>query len=578
MILKDLELTSEFRGLPAGYVISFNKNIGMDKPVTDATSIEPICLVGLNGSGKSNILEVLAEIFFYLESYHKANRFQRNGLSRFKTGFGFKISYVLSREVVLERLQDGWPELNYVLSEIKSNLLITIVKPKGEYPLIKATVGDRELELNNKDNNREPGILPTRIIGYSSGMNELLSNPFIKMDFQYLKDLNQKTNGALDAKLDMNRLFFMNYDTNKYITLSNFMFNADDYDMSSYVKGAKATDFGGIDLKHLKKETGIQDIAFFSLHLQLNKSVGDEFNYLPSELNIALERLKACSTFCQSKEVMAGKNRMSKTIQYDYWVNSATKKAFRDQFGTAYELFRAFYFLHLLNNDLVSVVTRERVSNAKAGDIENLSEDLPRFEKGKLRFRLHNIKLIKRNNKRIEYRKLSDGEHQLLQVLGSLLLMDTAGALFLFDEPETHFNPDWRSKFVRLINESINKERLQELLLTTHSPFIISDCKRENVFVFERNPNGTIRKAENPSIKTYGTAVSVITDEIFNRSGTLSDMSLETINQIKRMPMNTIENIQMAKEASRVLGDSPEKVLLFREIILKEDRLRDEND
>jgi len=578
MILKNLELLSEFRGLPAGYKISFNKSIGLEKPAAENTNIEPICLVGLNGSGKSNILEVLAEVFYYLENYHKADRFQRNGLDHFKSTFGFKINYVLPREVVLERLQD-WERLQYVLSETRIDPLITINKPKGEYPLIKAMVGDRAFELNNKDNNREPGILPTRVIGYSSGMNELLSNPFIKIDFQYLKDLKQKTDNALDSTLDMNRLFFMNYDTNKYITLSNFMFDADDYDMSMYSRKAKAKaiDFGGIDLKHLKNETGIKDVVFFSLQLQLEKNVGDQFNYLHSELNVALEKLEACATFCQSEVVKVGKTRERKSIQFDYWVNKATKEAFRDHFRTAYDLFRAFYFLQLLNNDLVGSATRERVLNATAGDIENLSEELPRFEKESLRFRLHNIKLIKRNGKRIEYRKLSDGEHQLLQVLGSLLLMDTAGALFLFDEPETHFNPGWRSKFVQLINKSINKTRQQELILTTHSPFIISDCKRENVFVFERNKNGTIKKAGNPKIKTYGTAVSIITDEIFNKAGTLSEMSLETINQIKRMPMNTKENIQAAKEASRVLGDSPEKVLLFRELILREELLRPKN-
>ena len=186
-------------------------------------------------------------------------------------------------------------------------------------------------------------------------------------------------------------------------------------------------------------------------------------------------------------------------------------------------------------------------------------------------------KLKKGKNIQIEYRKLSDGEHQLLQVLGSLLLMDAPGSLFLLDEPETHFNPDWRSKFVKLMNKSIAKKRQQELILTTHSPFIISDCQRENVFVFERNKNGKVKKAKNPNIKTYGTAVSIITDEIFNKAGTLSEMSLDTINKIKRMPMDSLEDIQAAKEASRVLGDSPEKVLLFRELILKEDKLRNKD-
>lgn len=576
MILKRLELLSEFRGLPAGYKIDFNKGRRFEEPVSNGNTFAPICLVGLNGSGKSNILEVLAEIFFYLETYHKADRFQRNGLSRYKTKFGFLISYILPKNSVLEHLQD-WEDFQSALSNSKADPLITIEKPIKEYPLISASVENHIFRLENKDHDREPGILPPRIVGYSSGMNELLSNPFIKIDFQYLNDLNRKTNKAVDARLEMNRLFFMNYDTNKYITISNFMFDAADYDLSIYSEKSNATDFGGINLKHLKKETGIKDVAFFSLQLLLEKSTEDNSEYLPSELNIALERLKSCATFHQSNEVEAGKNKMRKTIQYDFWVNRATKEAFRDQFGTAYELFRAFYFLQLLNNDLVGSATRLRVSNAQSGDIENLSEELPRFEKDQLRFHVHNIKLKSRNDRQVEYRKLSDGEHQLLQVIGSILLMDASGTLFLLDEPETHFNPDWRSKFVRLVNKSINKSREQELLLTTHSPFIITDCKRENVFVFARDQNGSIRKAKNPSINTYGTAVSIITDEIFGRGGTLSDMSLETIKRIKNMPMESLEEIQAAKEAARVLGDSPEKVLLFRELLHKEDELKINN-
>lgn len=573
MILKQLELLTGFRGLPAGYTISFNKTAVRKGDEINTANIAPICLVGLNGSGKSNILEVLAEIFYYLESYSKADANSRNGLNQFKAGFGFKISYVLPKLAVLERIED-WQELQDLLRGSDSDPLFTITKLKDEYPITQATIGVHELKLENRNKDRDPGILPTRVIGYSSGENELLSNPFIKIDFQYLNDLNKKTYEAPDSKLGMNRLFFMNYDTNKFITISNFMFDAADFDLSRYEKGVKAVDFGGLNLVHIKKETGIADIKSFSFQLKVEKYVGDKFDYLPSELNIALDRLKRCATFYQEDETKAGKNKLRKTFQFGYWVNSATKEAFRDQFGTAYELFRAFYFLQLLNNDLISRITRERVTKARAGDIENLSEELPRFEKEKLKFRLHNIKLKKSNGSAIEYRKLSDGEHQLLEVVGTILLMDTSGTLFLLDEPETHFNPDWRSKLVQLINRSIEKGRQQELILTTHSPFIISDCKPENVFVFERSKSGKVKKAVNPKINTYGTAVSIITDEIFNKKESLSDMSLATIEKIKNMPMSSIEDIQAAKEASRVLGDSPEKVLLFRELILREEELK----
>ena len=215
MVLKDLSLYSGFRGLPSGYNIVFSRDAGEKK--RQKTRLEPICLVGPNGSGKSNILEVLAEIFFYLESYHKADRFKRSDFQEYKTGFGFKIRYLLPKEILQEQLAE-WPELRSVLTAAKNDPLITVEKRPGEYPRISVDVDGKKLALKNKDGNREKGILPKRIVGYSSGMNELLSNPFIQMDFKYLEELKQKKNNAAASEFDVNRLFFMDYDANKYIT------------------------------------------------------------------------------------------------------------------------------------------------------------------------------------------------------------------------------------------------------------------------------------------------------------------------------------------------------------------------
>ena len=71
----------------------------------------------------------------------------------------------------------------------------------------------------------------------------------------------------------------------------------------------------------------------------------------------------------------------------------------------------------------------------------------------------------------------------------------------------SHFNPDWRSKFVHIANESIDKERDQEIILTTHSPYIVSDCRRECVYIFQRNPDGTVSQPKSPDINTFGTSI-----------------------------------------------------------------------
>ncbi|MBK8654708.1 MAG: hypothetical protein IPN20_12560 [Haliscomenobacter sp.] len=86
MQLLHLKILTQFRGLPAGSEFTFsNEELSKNR-------LEPICLVGLNGSGKSNLLELIAEIFYYLDIYAHQTE---NSLENFKNGFGFEITYAL---------------------------------------------------------------------------------------------------------------------------------------------------------------------------------------------------------------------------------------------------------------------------------------------------------------------------------------------------------------------------------------------------------------------------------------------------------------------------------------------------
>ncbi|WP_411502965.1 restriction system-associated AAA family ATPase [Brevibacillus centrosporus] len=560
MKIKRMKILTPFRGLPAGYEVLFNT-----EKSRNSTGFTPICFVGLNGSGKSNVLEVMAEIFYYLESFQKISK---NKMKTFKNDFGFEIEYELPNIYVMSS-RSPWDELNSYLSETKSNPIIKITKQANEYSKVAVIVGEKKFTLKNSKDDRIQGLLPARIVAYSSGMNELLSNPFIKIDFNYFEDLQDKT--IVDS-LVMNRMFFLNYDSNKFISICNFLFDADDYDMSSFTEGSKATDFGGIDLSMIKKELQIKELQYFVITLKLRKRLQED-DFLHSELNIALDNLKNCATFVNEFRKETKSDELLE-IELVYWVNKSTKEAFRYYFKTAYDLFRVFYFFQLLNTELISQDTRKAVASAKAGTYENLSDELPKNEASNLVFRISGITFIKQNNSRLHYRKLSDGEHQLMQVFGSLLLMDTKGSLFLFDEPDTHFNPDWRSKFVSIANESIDKERDQEIILTTHSPYIVSDCKKENVYIFQRNSDGTVSQPKSPEINTFGTSINIISDIVFGKEDTISELSKKKINEIRELPLETLDNIQAAKEASRVLGDSVEKVLLFKDLISKESELK----
>ena len=90
---------------------------------------------------------------------------------------------------------------------------------------------------------------------------------------------------------------------------------------------------------------------------------------------------------------------------------------------------------------------------------DNLSHLIPVPRRDKLIFVMDKVRFNKKGEKEpIKYKNLSDGEHQLMHVLGSIILLNTSGSILLYDEPETHFNPDWRANFIsRLLASALSR-------------------------------------------------------------------------------------------------------------------------
>ena len=74
---------SDFRGLKPPFEINFRSTFNRNE-------IDPICFAGLNGSGKSNMMELISEIFFYLEAVHM---YSTSDAINPSSPFGFYIEY-----------------------------------------------------------------------------------------------------------------------------------------------------------------------------------------------------------------------------------------------------------------------------------------------------------------------------------------------------------------------------------------------------------------------------------------------------------------------------------------------------
>jgi ABC-type multidrug transport system ATPase subunit len=156
----------------------------------------------------------------------------------------------------------------------------------------------------------------------------------------------------------------------------------------------------------------------------------------------------------------------------------------------------------------------------------------------------------------VDYVSLSDGEHQQAQIFGVFSMLTESNTLFVLDEPESHFNPQWRVQFVkRLLELPTNTRGQQEVLLTSHAPFVASDMPRDHVLIFEK-ANDRVQITR-PDVETYGATFDRILEHCFGVRPPISQVARDEIKKLQEG--GTAEEI---KEAIPRLGSSVEKAFL----------------
>jgi restriction system-associated AAA family ATPase len=606
MKMVSLELYSRFRGLQPDFKIEFLR------PLQQYNKIEPLCFVGLNGSGKSNLMQGLAEIFFYLETFSLPETQQ---YTIAETWFGFRIHYLLPVTVQNALSED---DSNAVSSLTWRNVIIT--KTPGQNPVFEYYYADTESKKRVQGAEMFSKLLPNQIIGYSSGMNEMISVPFTKMDFYYLDEMKRKeserTNESTDEfdgdnsqvnfiKPDIYRLYFLSYQNNSLAVLANYLFrdfgdeqNAKEMDIINRlleIKDLHSFRIGfnyKVQVSYSNTEL-LRKITLANIE-SITNSAGLYSDFIkkiqiPYALQQTLQKLIECSTTVRlftdndfnpfdinnfyGIDESDSKNENVR-IELHYKVDENLKRAFRDKFpGGAMKFFGELYLLNLLNIENYSEQTQQQV---KQGSLEtNIHEFLPKVSEEEKVFHVDAVRFKKKNGSVVYYKQLSDGEHQYLQVTGSLMLIDENASLFLLDEPETHFNPEWRSKLISSLNQILELKikadpglfiPQQEIILTTHSPFVVSDCRPEMVYVFQRNNTNNLVEFKKPDFNTYGASVNLLTAKIFDKKETIAEMVNEKLVLLKKEFETGLKTKEQVMQSLNGLGDSVEKIIFIDSI------------
>ena len=133
---------------------------------------------------------------------------------------------------------------------------------------------------------------------------------------------------------------------------------------------------------------------------------------------------------------------------------------------------------------------------------------------------------LKDTDGNVNFSQLSEGELQLLTVLGLMRITKMDHCLFLLDEPDTHLNPIWKLRYFEEIEKVIlsnERETLagnSQIIITTHDPLMIGSLRREQVRILRKKVNKSI--VEEPDQHPQGMGITgLLRSELFGLRSTL---------------------------------------------------------
>lgn len=92
-------------------------------------------------------------------------------------------------------------------------------------------------------------------------------------------------------------------------------------------------------------------------------------------------------------------------------------------------------------------------------------------------------------NSRVNCNDLSEGQRQLIKILGMLGICKSEDTLVLMDEPDAHMNPAWKYSLKSTIDKCLSEAVNTQAIIATHDPLVINGVPKEYIRIFTRNEN-----------------------------------------------------------------------------------------
>ncbi|ELL1563794.1 AAA family ATPase [Vibrio cholerae] len=438
-------------------------------------------VIGWNGAGKSNVIEALVIIFRDLDLYSSKNKFSPK--------FSYRIEYICrGNRIIIEATQ----------TDVKKEQYKVLVHKDGEPEKIITT------NINAFFDNVEREFLPSNVFGYYSGPSDRLATHFYEHQRKFRDQLLYPEKYDLDeATLPLRPLFYAQKVHSNFVLLSFFL-GADEK-----VK------------RFLREKLFIEEIesVLFVINKPdwTSKSGDPRFWNASGVVRPFLDRLFSASLAPMRRTIKLPhpmkKNAENVEALFLYLKDLDALKLVGEKTSDKdfFKLLESIYFSNLIHEVRIRVKVRD-----KNGSDESLT-----------------------------FRELSEGEQQLITVLGLLRFTRDDESLFLLDEPDTHLNPAWSMEYINFLKEvagfnlDVTKEKLNSgavdnshIVLATHDPIVISTLKQEQIKIMKRDEDSLRVFAASPLYEPKGMGFSgILMSDMFGLRSDLDTKTLEKLDE-----------------------------------------------
>ncbi|QEM07252.1 AAA family ATPase [Mucilaginibacter rubeus] len=392
-------------------------------------------LLGKNATGKSNFIEALILIFKYLDLKQEPPK---------ELQFHYRIEYrVRTYKIIVDFLESAYSFEIFKQSDTDGTVWEKLARPVTKTDFFR-----------NKDL-----YLPKYVFTYYSGLSDRLDKIFWKHQQNFYNEI-KKPNFDRKKLDDLRRLFYVKQIHSFFVLLAFFALPTVENRTKQF----------------LNDVLGIEDLesVLFVLKRPSWRGKGDQ-RFFGAE-GLVSEFLKilwqySLAPIYYSETVYP--DFRSKGVKQDQLYLYITDKKKLNEF--ALEFFR------------LSDIQPNNTDLFKALESTYISELLEEVK----------VKVKKRVDGEVKFKELSEGEQQLLTVIGLLIFTKEEESLVLLDEPDTHLNPLWKYDYLQYLNKyvknisvdesdpsNIIEDSTTQIIINTHDPLVIGSMDKSQVRMF----------------------------------------------------------------------------------------------